>query len=232
MGTATTNTGPKTKEWANAKRRATLWAKGGGGDTGSGAGGVVSAAATALAAGGGLLGSAGPRAGQRLAGLLSGFASTGVAPTLEARGLEHLVGLTGNDLLVALVDYVAGDQAGLESVAVRRAADAVFAEIIDELDAGDIALDEERVERLLELFWGSYIISIVLQALDKSLMDAAPADAVRLRDEISATVLALLEHHLDGRSVLTIDWTGEEGFRIMDEIRTETIFVVRGNEGE
>lgn len=232
MGTATTNTGPKTKEWANAKRRATRWAKGGGGDTGSGVSGVVSAAATALAAGGGLLGSAGPRAGQRLGGLLSGFASTGVAPTLEARGLAHLVGLTGIDLLVALVDYVAEDQAGLESVAVRRAADAVFAEIIDELDVGEVVLDEERVERLLELYWGSYISSIVLQALDKSLMDAAPADAVRLRDEIRSTVLALLEHHLEGRSVLSIDWTGEEGFRIMDEIRTETIFVVRGNDAE
>lgn len=232
MGTATTNTGPKTKEWANAKRRATRWAKGGGGDTGSGVSGVVSAAATALAAGGGLLGSAGPRAGQRLGGLLSGFASTGVAPTLEARGLAHLVGLTGIDLLVALVDYVAEDEAGLESVAVRRAADAVFAEIIDELDVGEVVLDEERVERLLELYWGSYISSIVLQALDKSLMDAAPADAVRLRDEIRSTVLALLEHHLERRSVLSIDWTGEEGFRIMDEIRTETIFVVRGNDAE
>lgn len=232
MGTATTNTGPKTKEWANAKRRATRWAKAGGGDTGSGVSGVVSAAATALAAGGGLLGSAGPRAGQRLGGLLSGFASTGVAPTLEARGLAHLVGLTGIDLLVALVDYVAEDEAGLESVAVRRAADAVFAEIIDELDVGEVVLDEERVERLLELYWGSYISSIVLQALDKSLMDAAPADAVRLRDEIRSTVLALLEHHLEGRSVLSIDWTGEEGFRIMDEIRTATIFVVRGNDAE
>lgn len=229
MGTATTNTGPKTREWANAKRRATRWAKGGGGDTGTGVGGVVSAAATALAAGGGLLGGAGPRAGQRLAGLLSGFASTGVAPTLEAQGLSHLVGLTGNDLLVALVDYVTGDQAGLESVAVRRAADAVFTEIIDELEAGEIALNEQRVERLLELFWASYISSIVLQALDKSLMDAAPADAVRLRDEIRSTVLALLEHYLDGRSVLAIDWTGEEGLRIMSEIRTETIFVVRGD---
>lgn len=228
MGTASTHSGPKTREWTNAKRRATRWAKSGGGTKGHGVGAVVASAATALATGGGLLGTAGPAAGQRLAGLLTGFGNDGIAPTLERYGLGHLVGLVGVDLLIGLVNYVTGDDAGLEDVAVRNATDAVLASVLDELDAGDVVLTEDQVRRLLELFWGQYITALILQALDKTLMDASPQDAERLRRDIGDHVAALLEHHLDGQSILSIDWTGDEGAQIAVAIRAAVIYVVGG----
>lgn len=232
MGTSTTHTGPKTPEWAKAKSKATRWAKAGGGTNGQGVAAVVAAAAAALAAGGGhgLLGTAGPAAGQRLGGLLTGFGTDGVAPTLERYGLGNLVGLTGIDLLIALIDYVTGDDAGLEEVAVRNATDAVFAEVIDELDAGDVTWDEAQIERLLELFWGRYISSLIAQALDKTLMDAAPDEAERLRRDIGDHVAALFEHHLERRSIAAVDWAGEEGAAIAMQIRGEVVYVVLGED--
>lgn len=229
MGTAKTNSGPKTAAWAKAKRRATTWA-GSADSASSGVRGVVAAAAAALLAGDdGILSPSGVSSVQRLGGLLTGFSAVGVAPTLESYGLGHLVGLTTDELLIALTNYIAGDDAGFEQEAIRAATDAMFAAAVDEMPTDPEGVwDEAAVRMLLTLFWTVYITSLIVQALDDSLMKAAPSEAERRRAEITAHVGALLEHHLEERSVTDLDWTGTEGSDLASRIRSEVLYVVSG----
>jgi hypothetical protein len=231
VGTSTTHPGPTSPQWTKAKSRATTWAKGGGGHAGQGLASVVAAAATALLGNSAApLGGGGPAAAQRLGGLLSGIASEGLDPALAQLGLANVVGLGGNDLLAALVDYVAADGAGLEESAVRAATDAVISRVVEDLENSDTPVNEAGAEAYLELFWSRYLSSLILQALNKTLLDAAPDEAESLARQIEDHVSGLLEHHLDRKSVLQVDWAGQEGERLATQIRKDVLEVLGGEE--
>lgn len=231
MGTSSSHKGPKSKEWTSARRYATDWAKGGGGDAGRGIGGVLAGAIGALAEGSdGLLGGAGPAAGSRLGGLLGGFADNGTADAaFMERGLERLVGLTGLDLQLALLEILIpeeDEEGGLERSAVRRAMDVVVVEIAEQLDAGDDPWTADQVERLLLAFWAEYIAALVLQGVGESILRASPTQADRLEGELRAYVRAQLQNRLAGQDILGIDWTGNEGRQISARIRADVIEVL------
>lgn len=193
---------------------------------------MVAAGVAALRAGGtDLLGGGGPAATQRLGGLLAGLGDDGLDPTLERLGLTRLIGLRGEALLIELVNFVSGDEAGFEATAVRSATDEIIAAVVEALEDDDTEWDESRIERLLERFWSRYISSLITQALSASLMTAAPGEeAARLVREIDDHVVALLEHHLDGRPLLDVDWLGSEGAELSERIRVEVLEVVVGAE--
>lgn len=232
VGTAKSHAGPTSPEWRKAKSRATRWAKAGGGAAGMGVGGVVAAAASALASGGdGMIGTSGAEAAQRLGGLLTGFETAGVEPTLRGLGLDHLVGLSGVELLMGLVEYVSPESSGLEQSAASAATDATITRMYELAPDGDIVGDEALVATLMETYFAEYIAGLILRALDKTLIDAAPGeDAARLEREVHDHVAALLEHHLDGRPVLSVDWMGEEGRALGDTITREVLEVLQGDE--
>ena len=226
MGTAKSHSGPTSPEWRRARGRATRWAKSGGG---AGVGAVVSAAASALGnGGGGLIGTSGAEAAQRLGGVLAGFEADGVEPTLRRLGLDHLVGLEGPDVLVGLILYVSPESSGLEESAVTAATDAAISALYEMAPDGDIIGNEQLVTTLLEIYFSHYIAGLILRALSKTLIDAAPGeDAARLERDVQDHVAALLEHHLDGRRVTSIDWIGEEG-RVLAETITAEVLEVLG----
>lgn len=228
MGTSSSHGGPVSPAWTKAKGRATRWAHAGGGDAGPGVAAVVSAAIAALASrSDGLLGSGGPQAGQRLGGLLGGLVQQGPDDALRNRGLGDLVGLNGVALHLALLEYLAGDDAGgLERNAVRTAMDAVAEQLAARLDEPDHAWTEAEVSQLLILFWTRYIAGLVLQGLSESLLRASPAQSEQRNREVIDFVQAQLELRLSQRSVLDIDWAGPEGAQIARSICDELIEIL------
>lgn len=226
LGTSSSHKGPKSKQWAKARRLTTAWAKEGGGPR---IGGVVAGAVGALAAGtDGLLGGVGPAAGSRLGGLLGGFVQHGTDDaSLTENGLARLVGLTGVDLQLALLEILApDDEGGLERSAVRKAMDCVVSEIADQMDAGDEPWSQTQVERLLLVFWGEYIAALVLQGIGEAILRASPTKADRMESDIRQYVRARLENMLRGRDLVAIDWTGDEGRRLSEQIRGDVLEIL------
>lgn len=132
---------------------------------------------------------------------------------------------------MGLVEYVSPETSGLEQSAVNAATDAAITAMYDMAPDGDIVGNELMVARLFEIYYAHYIANLILQALSKSLIDAAPGeDAARMEREVQDHVAALLEHHLDGRQVLSVDWTGAEGRRLADTITREVLDVLRGGD--
>jgi len=154
-----------------------------------------------------------------------------VEPTLRGLGLNHLVGLAGVELLMGLVEYVSPETSGLEQSAVSAATDATIAEMYEIAPDGDILGNELLVAGLIETYFSHYIAGLILRALSKSLIDAAPGeDAARMEREVRDHVAALLEHHLDGRQVLSVDWTGDDGRELSETITREVLDVLRGDD--
>jgi hypothetical protein len=225
MGTSKSHAGPVSPDWSKAKGRATRWANSGGGP---GVASVVAGAIAALAGrADGLLGTGGPQAGQRLGGLLSGLVQQDTDDALRDRGLGHLVGLTGVDLLLALIEYLAGDdEGGLERNAVRVASDAVAELLVERLDEPDHQWTEDEVSQLLIVFWTRYISQLVMQGLSESLLRASPSESVQRGQEIVDFVQAQLELRLTRHAILEVDWAGAEGAQIAQAIIDELIAIL------
>jgi len=137
-----------------------------------------------------------------------------------------LVGLDGVDLLGALTDYIAGEEAGLSEAAARVAVEEVVTAIATLLEEESTVWTEEVALRLMELFWCRYLAQIILQALTKTMQDASPRGLDDQIAEIQSVVEGLLTHFLDGRAVLDVDWSGDEGTTLMRNVQSEAIAIL------
>ncbi len=221
MGTASDHGGGGTGgAWTGFKRGVSNYAKRGGSeraarvlkrwvDTQGGAGGAFSSSRAAI-------GSA-----QRVASLLSGIASAGLADALQSAGLGHLVGRNRLEVLAGLLDAIAGDGSDLDQQAVRAA----VCDLYDELFAGEtfeeleeVQLDSEGVVRAVEQFLAAYIYRRLLPWIDIKLRDL-DAEVARARErELRDYIRSLVRLRLEGNKALDLDWEGKTGHDLIEGV--------------
>ena len=231
MGTSKANPGTASPEWRKARRRAGVWARAGGGGEGVGVGDVVAAAAAALGSSP-LFGAAGQESTRRLGGVLAGFGTDGVDPTLERLGLGHLVGKSGLDLLAGLLEYVAGSGSSVDDAAVQNAVRELLDDMSDEgLLDGDVVIDAHTAADLLLRYFAYYLTGRVLFFLADRLENASPGEqAARREMEIGDYVLAQLRAQMAGASVTDVDWSGAEGAEILGRLSQQVLEVFGDSE--
>lgn len=222
MGTSKDYGGGKGGDWTPYKHATSSFARYGGAKR---AEKVLSRYVTAMGGASALSSSAGARAAvgrtQGVAGFASGLATDGLTPTLQRLGLGHLVGRDRYEVLDGLLEALGGDGSTLEDRAVLAALCEAFeelfpddAETYDELEA--TMLDEEGVATLIERFVARWVYDRMLPTLAVKFADISDPDVVRRRDdELRERISLLAKLELQGRSPLTIDWTGDEGRSIL-----------------
>jgi hypothetical protein len=222
MGTSSDFGGGRSAEWTALRRASTSFGKDGGGER---AGRVLARLVQALGGAGAAAAAAsagaGMRSAQQVGALGRGLAGPGLTPTLESLGLQRLVGSDRFEVIEGLLDQIAGDGDALEGQAARTAAcdvlDELFkdAETYDQLEA--IELDVEGVLTTLQTFLAAYVFALLAPALDERLNRLGDPNLVRRRErEMRDYTKAVIELELEDADPLGVDWSGEDGRRILD----------------
>ncbi len=221
MGTSSDFPGGKGDEWRDLRRATTDYAKSGGAGLAERVLGrfvlALGGAGAAAAASSATVGST-----QRMAGLAAALGDGGLGDALERAGLGHLVGQSRWDVLGALIEEVAGAAAGLEEAAVHSAACRVFEELFPDQDTWEelaaVRLEEQQVVRLIERFVAECIFGRLAQAIDARLAARDPQERAKRNRELHDFVGQLVALRLDDRSVLEIDWRGQEGREVTERL--------------
>jgi hypothetical protein len=221
MGTSSDFPGGKGQDWSNLRRAATDFAKSG--ETKyaerilSRFVAALGGAAAATAASAATIGST-----QRMADVVAALGEGGVEDALQRAGLEHLVGQSRWDVLGALVEEVAGAAAGLQEAAIQSATVRVFEDLFPDQESWDeiaaMRLDEQQVQDVIERFVGECVFGRLSQTIDERLSRYDPHERDRRNDELHEMVTQLVKLRLDDRSVLEVDWRGDEGRQLTEGI--------------
>jgi hypothetical protein len=172
----------------------------------------------------------GARAGRvstsRLGSFLTYGIRNGFAAAAAQLGLADLVGRPARFLLSRLVDALAPVGALREEAIARTAmietlaelfeAQAVEAEGLAALDA----LDSAGAERAIRLYIVNYVNARFQQELGNCIERGATSEraANRLMSQIKGYIAARVTMDLGRRSVVSIDWRGVAGRRVVDRI--------------
>jgi len=230
MGTSSSYTAPTSGGWPAAKGTATRFARQGGTDggpieprqvTGSyvrALGGAAAAAASALA---------GQAAAARLGQFLSSVAYNGLTQTLQSEELSVLSGSDTTDVLMGLVDRLAGPNRTLEESTARAAMVVVLerafgqAETLEDFDAlCTRSLDAAGVLQLFEQFLIEYVYQRMVQEMGERLLNGArtSADLRRVEEDLHEFIVADVALGFTGIDPLMLDWEEREAHELIEQL--------------
>lgn len=230
MGTSSSYTAPTSGGWPAAKGAATRFARQGG--TGAGPieprqvtrnyvqalGGAAAAAAGAIA---------GQAAAAQLGRFLSSVSNNGLALTLQREGLSFLSGSDTTDILMGLVDRLAGAGRTLEEATARAAMVAVLEEAFGQAETAEDfdalctqSLDSVGVLQLLEQFLVEYVYQRMIQDIGDRLLNGAltSADLRRVEQDLYEFIVADVALEFAGTDPLTLDWDGREARQLIEQL--------------
>lgn len=189
--------------------------------------------AARMAASGGAQGSgmAGQRSALALGGFISDVAGRGLESALQNLDLEYLVEHSAEEILYGLVDRLAGPSSTIDDEDARNAQACLLEELLSGAStANDIesVLSEivrnNQFESLLKRFFSLYLNEQFCRThcgdVTKRL---GGQEANNFFDEIKAYIREEFELRVDGRNLLNINWTGEEGKRLCQSVMEQTL---------
>ncbi len=165
----------------------------------------------------------------RLGSFLSSVATRGVAAAARELGLGNLTGRSAAEVFAAIANRLAPSGATLEEAAARRAVDDALFALYNryDLENADISsldqMDGDGIRAALESSVSAYIYHRWLQELGDRIEENAVTSeqAVRLEREVRDYVEQTVRLDLREVDVLTLDWNGSEGRRIVERIFQE-----------
>jgi len=238
VGTSTSYDAPPS--WAPLKSQVTRFA-GAGALSSAQAGEVVrefvthSGGAAAASHGGGTFGRAraAQTAGRAIAGFVGLASRVGFDEALRRNGLGALVGRPVTDIILALVDHCGGPGSSIDEVDARNATSRLLHEMLDDAaDAGavDAILKEvgeaDGLVALLERFFGYCLYEQFCRVFFERLVKKHGDDRARsFLSDIFHFIRSTLSNRLVDMDVKGVDWFGDEGRRISDDIMEQTLRV-------
>lgn len=225
MGTSSDYSGGTGGAWTPYKHAASNFARRGGGNqrVQRVLARYVGAIGGAAAASGGARAGGGVSAGQGVAAFGSGLASGDLSAALESLGLGHLVGTSRFDVLDGLLKELGGEGGTLEDQAVIAALCEAFAylypdnaETFEEMQA--VTLDESGVVEFIEYFVAEWAYSRLMPTLAEKFTHIAPAEALERDRELRERVQLLVVLKVGERSALSIDWRGDDGRAVLEQV--------------
>lgn len=176
----------------------------------------------------------------RLGGFLSGVASQGVRTTLETWGLSNVVGRPIEEVLTTIVNAIAPSGATLEEAVARQAFNSTLAELYRRYDLADggienlDAMDGDGVRETLLLSISDQIFQTFLLEVQYGIEQGTinEHEAVDLEWEAKSFIretvkLEMAELDMD---VLHINWSSDEGERIIEGLYEQAHSILGGRE--
>jgi hypothetical protein len=177
------------------------------------------------------------RAARSVAGRLGGFVSDigrlGLAQALHKAGWDDLIGRPVKEILNALLDRIGGESSTIDEVdarmALSRLQDKFFAEAktiehLEQLLSNQVG----RLESLLQDYFGFYLFEVFCRVFFERLAKLIGNKAQSFLNEIGSFINATLENRMAGRDISKVDWAGQEGKAVTDEIMKTTFKVFGG----
>jgi len=229
----TAHTQPQALTWRAAKTSLSRYASGK-----SGRAGLIRAGKAYVRAKGGAKRAAssvvsGKSTARSLGGFLSATARGGITQGLNVIGLSHLIGKDVDTVFAGIVNAIADNGENFDKSVARQAIeDALLTfykrcsedQNFDSLEH----LAPHQIKEAIEEFVSSYIYRSWLQELGKCIerKTVSEYEAIRLEIEVKTYIRDLVNLKLDERSSLSIDWSGDEGQKIIDYVFEEAYSLI------
>lgn len=237
MGTSAGYSLPTSGNWPDAKREVTAWVQSGTSSPEQ----VRNVLRTYVSAQGGAAASAqatpsANRAAAKLGGILSGIRSEGLDRALADAGLENLIGKPASEVMSGIADYLIEMGALLDDELVKEAFNDLYEEVIevhDSYEELDIALSHlslrDNVAETVERFFGYFVFRKFKRDFSERVLKIAGGvkKANRLLRDIKEFIFDTLRLQNQRRDVAKVNWRGQEGLRITQEIH-ESVWRVYG----
>jgi hypothetical protein len=173
--------------------------------------------------------SSGQRSTASLGAFLADVVSRGFEQAATAIGVGNLLGQPVETVLAAILNAIAPEGATADDITARRADADVLAALFDELKVQDggvaklNSMDASSVASAIQASVASYIYHRWLLDLGKRLEERAvtPKQAVKLERDVKQHVKNLVKINLYGKDVLKVDWRGNEGRQLTQQIYEE-----------
>ena len=206
--------------------------------TGSGRGGNGRSSTGNSSRGGNDRASAGAAARRRAArnvarnieGFFSSVANIGFRETFERAGLGQLEGKSVREIAYSLLDYLGGPSSTLDQVNARKALTDLMGEIFHDVhspedveEAMERRSDGESFADMIRTFFGHYINAQFVSAFYERVTAHRPGTQIfgKIRNFICAAVKFEVRH----QDVSKINWSGNQGQQIIDNIFKKTLEV-------
>jgi len=172
-----------------------------------------------------------PAVARAFGSFLSDVAKRGLAQALAEAGIISVEGLTVEEIALALADALGGPASTVDDVDLRNALSALIDEITTEAKTvkdveGAFSSAAANLEGIIEQLFSYYIYERFCTTMYAGL---AERHGVTTADNY----LAQIKDYIDGqlaleaatRDLTSVDWAGDEGASIVDEILDSTIEV-------
>lgn len=165
----------------------------------------------------------------RLAGFLSALTTSGVVQAIRDIGLTSLSGKGADDVFSSIIDALAPPGATLEESVARRAITETFALLYEQRGAEVGGLERlesmtaDDIRAVIADSVTTYVFYRWVQELGAAIERGAisPVEAVGIEREMRQYIHETVKLDLSPRDVLTIDWQGPDGRKIIEAIFAE-----------
>jgi hypothetical protein len=171
--------------------------------------------------------------GRRLAGFTTAVARSGVDQALRDSGLGELVGRPAQDVIAALVEYLTDSGATLDQVDVRGALDDLWEKLLGAAPTYEEvrAISEENLQvakigSLLFHFFSNYLYRHFCRSFYERIRTKhGESKTEGFLTSIKEFIASALENFTFGKDLTRINWAGEQGRRITEDIFASTLQV-------
>lgn len=243
MGTSSRYKPPTTPNWSNLKSKVTRTAKGGVASPDVGRSTLndfiqISGGAQNISRGGGTIGAgrSAQNAAQNLGDFFQSVESVGLNKALESFGLAEFVGQPASEIIPAIVDTLGGPSSTINDADARHALSRLMDELLRELhtpeqveEALGQIMESRALKSLLEKFFAYYLYEQFCRVFYERLVSrVGRSKCDSYLSSIFDTIKASLELMRSDRDLSQIDWTGEEGQTIANQILQDTFEIFGG----
>lgn len=177
---------------------------------------------------------AGVRSTAALGGFLTSVASTGLAETLRARGLGHLVGQAKEVVFAAICDLIAPAGGPLQDNVARESITEALEQLYDKLilDGTDASAIEQLsgtdIQNATETAIAAYVYNRWLLELGVKIeQHAITADrAVKLERDMKTYIYDAVKLDFGDVNIMELDWQGGAGFDLTEKLFQEAYSVL------
>ena len=171
--------------------------------------------------------------GRRLAGFATAVSSNGFDQTLRDSGLGELVGKSAQDVSYALVDYLTDPGTTLDQVDVRGALDELWEKLFGAASSYEEVksimeenLQVGKIGKILFEFFSNYLYRNFCRSFYERIRTKhGESKAEGFLTSINDFIASALENFTFGKALTRINWAGEEGRGISEEIFSSTLQV-------
>lgn len=239
MGTSKGYDAPTTPQWGELKGNVTKISKEGRVSSDS-AKKLIGQFVRANRAGQGTAMGNGTRNAQAVARNIGAFISlignVGFSEALKRTGLDHLRGKSKSDFILALIDYFGEEASTIDQVDARNALSQLMSEIFDQVEEIDEIeqilegyTNAENLTQMLEKFFGYYVYQQFCRSFYERLASrVGNAQADKFLSDILDFIKSEITVFSLDRDITQIDWGGEEGESICNQVLEKTLEVFGG----